>query len=352
MSSKRRFRGVQVLAMGLAIMLGITSFLGMTGCGRGDNKPTGAADDRIKIGFSFDNFVVERWQRDRDVFVSTAKELGAEVNIQNANGDVQRQIENIQYFIDKEMDVIVIVPIQADSLKDIVKKAKDKGIKVIAYDRPVMNGDVDLYITFDNELVGKYMGVAIGGKLDYGDKVMMVCGSYDDNNVHLVENGFRVQMMAAGVEIIDVAYMENWKAELVEGYLYEHMVLVSQVKGIMCGNDDLAREVIHFLSENRMAGEVYVVGQDADLGACQRIVADLQLMTVFKSVEQLAREAAECAVKLAKGEDLGCENIFFDGRYDVPYIGLTPVPVTKENMDEIIIDSGFHLREDVYIDRP
>ncbi|HHT96467.1 MAG TPA: LacI family transcriptional regulator, partial [Clostridiales bacterium] len=36
-------------------------------------------DQKIKIGLSFDSFVIERWQRDRDVFVSTAIELGADV---------------------------------------------------------------------------------------------------------------------------------------------------------------------------------------------------------------------------------------------------------------------------------
>jgi len=54
-----------------------------------------AGERPLQIGLSIDSFVIERWIRDRDVFVSTAKELGAEVNVQNANGDVNEQIEQI-----------------------------------------------------------------------------------------------------------------------------------------------------------------------------------------------------------------------------------------------------------------
>ncbi|MFQ8980277.1 MAG: hypothetical protein ACLR6I_06785 [Waltera sp.] len=57
-------------------------------CGNLDNRKTIREKprriDKIQIGMSFDSFVIERWQRDRDIFVSTAKELGAEVNVQNA----------------------------------------------------------------------------------------------------------------------------------------------------------------------------------------------------------------------------------------------------------------------------
>lgn len=110
---------------------------------------------------SFDSFVIERWQRDRDIFVSTAKELGAEVNVQNANGDLEQQKKQINYFIDKGMDVIVVICIDSKGLTEEVQRAKDAGIKIIAYDRLLQNTDIDLYISFDNERVGTMMGEAL-----------------------------------------------------------------------------------------------------------------------------------------------------------------------------------------------
>ena len=117
----------------------------------------------------------------------------------------------------------------------------------------------------------------------------------------------------------------------------------------MCGNDALAGEAIHALAERGYAGKIFVTGQDGDLEACQRLVEGTQLVTVYKPVEKLARLAAECAVKLASGEALTNTETFFDGSKNIPYIAIEPSAVTRENLDSVIIDSGFHLREEVYM---
>ena len=120
------------------------------------------------------------------------------------------------------------------------------------------------------------------------------------------------------------------------------------------GNDNVASQVVPALAEKRMAGNILVIGQDADLEACQRIVEGTQLMTVYKPVEKLAKRAAECTVQLIMDGKVTGEDVteFNDGTNFVPYVGLSPISVTKENMDETIIDSGFHLREDVYLNIP
>ena len=338
------------LYMGILII----SFL-LAGCGRKESKITveePREEDKIQIACCFDNFVVERWQRDRDVFVSTAQELGAEVNVQNGNGDAQEQIKQIEYFIDKKVDVLVVVPIDSYSLTEVIKKAKNAGIKVISYDRLALEAAPDLYISFDNEMVGKLMGTEMAKVLKKGDKIIMICGPSEDNNVSYVERGFREAISEKGIVDADMTYIDNWKADLAGQYVAEHLEEIREVQGIMCGNDDLAREVVRVLSENRLAGEICVVGQDADLEACQRIVAGTQYMTVYKPIEKLAKSAAECAVAMAKGETVVTEETLNDGTTDVPYIKLQPLAVTKGNIDATIIDSGFHLREDVYIERP
>ena len=329
----------------------------MTACQTADsNKAEGdpEKEDKIQIGMSFDSFVIERWQRDRDIFVSMAKELGAEVNVQNANGDIEEQKKQIDYFIKKEMDVIVIICIDSEGLKEHVQKAKDAGIKIIAYDRLINNADVDLYISFDNEMVGTMMAQALIGEGISGGSVLMLGGSAADNNVSLVENGFREVMKKNNVTILDSMHAEGWKAELAAAYVYDHMDIVSRADAIMCGNDDLASKVVHALSEKRMAGNILVVGQDADLEACQRIVEGTQVMTVYKPVEKLAQRAAECAVQLARGEEITGADVstIHNGSFDAPYIGLEPISVNEDNINEVIIGSGFHLKEDVYLNVP
>lgn len=310
-------------------------------------------EDTINIGMSFDSFVIERWQRDRDVFVSTAKEMGAEVNVQNANGDIEEQKKQILYLIEQDVDVIVIICIDADSLKEEVQKAKNAGIKVIAYDRIIRDADIDLYISFDNEEVGRQMGEAmVNDGLKEGDNVIIIGGSPADYNVPMVEKGFTDVMQANGISISDTIHCDGWDAELATEYIYSNPDTVAQADAIMCGNDNIASRVVSALSEQRLAGKVKVTGQDADLEACQKIVEGTQLMTVYKPVDLLAKRAAEYAISFAKGENIGETSFINDGTYDVKYVSLAPISVTKEDMEEVIIKNGFHSREDVYLNIP
>ncbi len=337
------------------VVLCVLCLLCISGCSKVDGEEETLAEEKvakIQIGMSFDSFVIERWQRDRDVFVSTAKELGAEVNVQNANGDAKEQIAQIEYFIRKKMDVIVIICIDSNELRSVVKKAKNAGINVIAYDRMINDSDVDLFISFDNEMVGTMMAKSIVEAGLEKKKVIMICGPTTDNNVFYVDTGFRNVMDKEEVEILDVINCESWKAELGGDYVYANINLIEQSDGIMCGNDSIATQVVRALAEKRLAGKVYVVGQDADLEACQRIVEGTQVMTVYKPVEKLAQTAAEYAIKLAKKEPIDGLKTMKDGDEEVPYVFLEPIAVTKDNMDEVIIDSGYHLKEDVYLNVP
>ncbi len=339
------------------ICLLLVMMLLLTSCGEGEggksvNSPQ--EEEKIQIGMSFDSFVIERWQRDRDVFVSMAKELGAEVNVQNANGDIEEQKKQIDYFIQKDMDVIVIICIDSEGLGSSVQKAKDAGIKVIAYDRLIKDADVDLYISFDNEMVGTMMAQALIDEGLAGGNVLMLGGSPQDNNVSLVEGGFKKVMEENDVTVLDSFHADGWRAELAAAYVYDHVDVVSEADAIMCGNDNLASQVVHALAEKRLAGDILVVGQDADLEACQRIVEGTQVMTVYKPVEKLAQRAAECAVMLARGEEITGDDVSImdNGSYQIPYVGLLPVSVTEKNINDVIINSGFHLKEDVYLNVP
>ncbi len=342
---------------GIFILAALLLMLSLAGCGtegEGGGKKDKEDDEKVSIGMCFDSFVIERWQRDRDVFVSTAKELGAEVNIQNANGDPKQQKEQIEYFIKSGMDVIVIICIDPDAIADTVKKAQDAGIKVIAYDRPIRGGGVDLYVSFDNEKVGEMMAQTMVKNNVKNGKVIMICGSPTDYNVPMVESGFEKIMRQNGNEIIDTFYCEGWKAEEAGSYVYRNMDKVVKADAIMCGNDDLASRVVHALAEKRLAGKILVAGQDADLEACQRIVEGTQLMTVYKPIGKLAQRAAQSAVILAKGEAVEDGNLseYDDGTGRIPYLKIDPVSVTESNINEVIIKSGFHLKEDVYLNVP
>ena len=368
---KRKFKCIScakkmtVLILVIAILLVSV----MTGCSY-NSAPKKVADKKksINIGLCFDSFVIERWLRDRDTFVTTAKELGAKVNVQNANGDVKEQISQIDYLISQNVDVIVIIAVDCEAISDAVKRAKNKGISVISYDRLIKNVDIDLYISFDNETVGRDMGKAMKHALPHGGKIFEINGSSADDNVIRVEKAFKQEISKAGIDIVYSDYCKGWSAKAAGEYVEKALEKYPDVDGLMCGNDDLASEVARVLSENRLSGKVALIGQDADLLACQRIVEGTQKMTEFKKVEELAKTAAYFAVKIAKGEkyykagdsgqkkendeknsDYIATKKIDNGKSLVPYYSLKPVMVTKNNLDSVIIDSGFHTKEEVYL---
>ncbi len=350
-SSGRMLTWQRVMTACLAI---VTCFM-ISGCG-GDVHSSAAMDpDRpIRIGVTFDSLVIERWERDRDVFVSTARELGAEVNVQNANGDVNTQRSQIEYFMEKKMQAIVIVATDCDSLSSEISKAHRAGIKVVSYDRLINNAGTDLFISFDNRRVGELMAEGIIERGEAGDKVLQIGGPLTDSNVPAVMEGFDDKLQASGMETVKTYHCDNWRPEYafdyVNAYLKENPD--DYPDAIMCGNDSIAGQAIKALSERKLAGRITVTGQDADLDACQRIVEGTQYMTVYKPVEKLAQRAAELTVRLVQtgspAEDGEETETVSDGTYDVPYVKLEPIKVTAENMDEVIIGS-FHQREEVYL---
>jgi D-xylose transport system substrate-binding protein len=306
-------------------------------------------EKKIQIGLSFDSFVIERWQRDREVFVSTAQDLGAEVNVQNANGDVEEQISQIQYFIDKKMDVIVVIAVDSEACSNVLKDAKEAGIIVVSYDRLVRNANADLYISFDNEEVGRLMAETLAKEVPEGGNIVTIFGPTTDHNVTLVEQGFQDVMEDSDLNVIYSVNAKEWLAEEAFNAVNVALDINPDIDGILCGNDGLASQAVRALSENRLAGKVVVTGQDADLVACQRIVEGTQTMTVYKPVDRLAKAAAEYAVKLAEGEDISVTATINDGSHEVPYVKLEPIAVNQDNLYEVIIEGGFQQEEEVYL---
>ena len=325
--------------------------LALCGCTPSATEPKqdGSKPKNIVIGLSMDSFVIERWQRDRDVFVAHAKELGMDVLVQDAGGVVSEQKEQIRYFIRKGVQAIVVVAVDCASLKDVITEAKAAGILVISYDRLILNAPVDLYISFDNEQVGRLMAENLVENVKPGGKIVCINGSDTDNNVSELRRGFLDVIDHSSLEIVYTAFCHNWQAQ--DAYDYVQQILDEGITfdGLMCGNDDLASMVYKALSERAMMDSIVMVGQDADLAACQRIVAGWQSMTVHKQVENLARGAAESIRTLLDGGAIDATCTMNNGYMDVPTILLEPVAVTRENMEQVIVDSGFHTRDDVYV---
>lgn len=149
---------------------------------------TPAMADTVKIGMAIDDLRLERWQKDRDIFVERAEALGAKVYVQSANGNEQTQISQVENMISRGVDVLVIIPYNGEVLSNVIAEAKRDGIKVLAYDRLINNADLDFYLSFDNEKVGEMQATAMVDAKPSGNYFLMG-GAPTDNNAKLFRQG-------------------------------------------------------------------------------------------------------------------------------------------------------------------
>jgi len=198
------------------LLTALFSVLAVSGCAKTEDAAAGSVEQEeqeVQIGLSFESFVIERWMRERDVFVSAAKELGAEVNVQNANGDVEEQISQIEYFIKKQVDVIVVVAGDCEALSDVMIKAREAGIKTVSYDRLIMNAGCDLYISFDNTEVGRLMAESMLENIPDGGDIFLIQGPLTDNNVSLIREGIDETLAGSNLNVVYEANCPGWIAE-------------------------------------------------------------------------------------------------------------------------------------------
>ncbi|MCQ2610264.1 MAG: substrate-binding domain-containing protein [Treponema sp.] len=326
-----------------------------SGCSR-KNGNFGSSDSGEKsqqklIGLSIDTLAIERWRRDCDVFLNTVKGMGYDVIVQNAKNSVDEQRRQIEYLVNKNVGAIVILPKNSDAFEEQVKLCHSKNIPVISYDRLIRNCDVDLYLTIDSQKVGERMARGLLKNNSYGTWYC-IYGPEEDFNMAMIHEGLTKTLSQTQVRIGYVAHVEGWNYDLAYNEMNGILNSGKLPNAVVCGNDALANSVIQALEEHNLKQKVFVAGQDADILNCQHIVNGKQTLTVYKPITELAKLAGVCAVELAGGKKVteipSVSSIINNGYMDVPAVMLDPVTVTKNNIDDVIIKSGFHTYEEVY----
>jgi len=315
---------------------------------------------QLTIGFSIATatFIIERWNKDLKVFTGAAKELGADVIVQLSAGGVREQISQINYMINQNIDILVVIAHDTELIAGVIKQIRDAGIPVIAYDRLIQGVPLDAYASFDSREVGRQFARALLDAVPRG-RYLAVNGSIHDVNSFDISKGFHEILdpviQSGSVRLVQEIWLEEWSSDEALEKIGKIFGETTDFDAIACANDAMAGAAIQLLSERRLAGKIAVVGQDADLSACQRIVEGTQLMTVYKPIGKIGVRAAELAVALgrkARGEE-GVEipppDVMLDNNSGtlIPSYLEKSKAIYKNNIDEVIRD-GFHSQDDVF----
>ncbi len=350
------------------LLLGCVILSGVSGCG--PRKSSGSSEAAgPMIGFLMETYDLDRWKRDETIFSAKVAAMGGTVVKAVADGDQDRQNKQADGFLTEGVKALVAVPKNLNTAARLVQSAKEKNVPVLSYDRLILNADVDLYVTFDNEKVGYLQAKGVLEKVPEGNFILLG-GAASDNNAKLLREGqlraIKEHEAATGrkVTILADPFLDDWDREearrRVSNMLTKFKAEGKKVDAIIASNDATAGGVVAALQAENLAGLVAVSGQDAELQACQRVVEGTQTLTIYKPVKLLAEVSAEAAVRLARGEkaeaiiaSMGRPVQYLDNGFKkVPSIFLEPVFVTKDNMASTVIKDGWQAKEKVYANVP
>lgn len=282
-------------------------------------------------------------QHDRPGFVAEMKKLCAacEVLYQNADGDASRQQQQFNSVISQGAKAIVLDPVDSTAAASLVKAAQAKGIKVIAYDRPIPSAKADYYVSFNNEGIGKAIADSLVAHLkaqgvspnDVG--LLQINGSPTDAAAGLIKKGIHSSLDNSGYKILAEYDTPDWVPAKAQQWASGQVSRFGKkIIGVVAANDGTGGGAIAAFKAAGANPLPPVTGNDATIAALQLIIAGDQYNTISKPSEIVAAAAAQLAVKLLAGETPKAEMML----YDTPSQLFTPAVVTAANLKAEIID--------------
>jgi D-xylose transport system substrate-binding protein len=343
-------------------MLSLVAVLGagalVAGCGSGNDNGSSSSSaggtPAKKIALLLPEHTTARYEtQDRPNFENKVKQLCPDCTIlyENANQDASQQQSQADSVLAQGIDAMVLDPVDAESASTIVAKAKAQNVPVISYDRLVSNADLDAYISFDNVRVGKLQATALSSKLKQDGKasgpIVMINGAPTDNNAHLFKQGATSVFSKGGVKVAKSYDTPDWSAAEAQTEMQQAITALGNngFAGVYAANDDTGGAAIAAMKSAGINPATRpTTGQDAELAGIQRILVGTQYMTVYKAVKPEAQDAAEMAVALAEGKPLPANLInqhTDNGKKSVPSTILTPVAVTKANIESTVVKDHY-----------
>jgi D-xylose transport system substrate-binding protein len=333
---------------GLAAIAVVVVGLVAAGCGSSSSSGGGA-----KIALLLPENKTARYEtQDKPLFEKQIKADCPKCSViySNANQDPAKQQSQAEAALTQGAKVLVLDAVDAASADVIVKRANQQKVPVLAYDRLIPNANIDAYVSFDNERVGKLQATALTQRLKSSTAaptITMINGAPTDNNAALFKKGALSVFNTSGVKIGKQFDTPDWSPDKAQTEMQQAITALGNngFQGVYAANDGTAGGAIAAMTSAGIAPVTRpTTGQDAELAAVQRILAGQQYMTVYKAVKLEAPAAATIAVALSKGQKPptppinGTTN---NGQKNVPSTILTPVAVTKTNINGTIVKDSF-----------
>ncbi|MEV5612598.1 substrate-binding domain-containing protein [Streptomyces sp. NPDC052225] len=359
MNTRMRRAAVAFCATGMAVSLAACGSAKESKGDDGDKASSAKKGDAITVGLLLPENQTARYEKfDKPIIekqISTLTNGKGKVEYLNAKQDATVQSQQIDTMITKKVDVLILDAVDYKAVAGGVKKAKDAGIPVVAYDR-LAEGPIAAYTSFDNEEVGKTQGEALlkamGDKATKSSKIVMMNGAITDPNAAFFKKG-ALSVLKDKVTIAKSYDTKEWKPENANANMEGAISSIgkNKIAGVYSANDGMAGGIITALKSAGLSKLPPVTGQDAELAGVQRIVTGDQYMSVFKSYPQEAETVAKMAVSIAKDGKL--DSSLATGTVDsgtekkIPSVIVPVVSLTQDNIKDTVVKEGYYSLDEI-----
>jgi putative multiple sugar transport system substrate-binding protein len=345
----------------IATLVGAALAVSLSACGS-----AAGSDGKGTIGVAMPTKSSERWIADGNNIKKQLEKAGYHVDLQYAEDDIPTQVSQVENMVTKGEKMLVIAAIDGKALGDVLSTAKDSKIPVISYDRLIRDSDaVDYYATFDNEQVGELQaqslvdGLKAGGSGPYD--VELFAGSPDDNNATFFWNGAMKVLqpmidsgdlkIVSGQTKFEQAAILRWDPATAQKRMEDILTksyTQATVDGVLSPYDGLSLGIIAALKANGYGGGgkklPVVTVQEAEVQSVKSILAGEQYSTIFKDTRELAKVTVDMVKAIAAGKkpEVNDTTSYDNGVKVVPSYLLDPVPVTKDNVQSALVDTGYY----------
>lgn len=364
------------------LLIVIAMLLGLAACQPSGTTPTPAATEEVSppeegstltVGIVLPTKDEPRWIQDETRFKEALTAAGYDVEILFSQGDSAKEKENVESLITKGIQVLIICPHDGTAAAAAASAARAAGVKVISYDRLILNTDaVDYYVTFDSLAVGAAQAQYLVDKATgTGNPLYLYAGAASDNNAFLFFQGawqvlqpkiadgtFVIKNSSEAVALQGSAELTrdeqakiigqittNWDFNTAKNLAESNLTAATDAdKGnvfILAPNDGTARAIADAFGADSAVTSYIVTGQDAEKASVQYIIDGKQSMTVLKDVRTLVADAISAAVAYLGGQTPPQTNTYNNGTIDVPAKPSVVISVDKDNVKAAVIDSGY-----------
>lgn len=298
-----------------------------------------------QVAFLLSTLQEERYQKDVKYFEGRAHELGLTTVTLAADNDNAKQIAQVEDVLTQGAKVLVIQPTDSQAASSYVRLAHEHDAKVIAYDRAIVSGDLDYYVSHDSYKVGVLQAQAAIAATHGKGKYVILAGQSGHSVATEITRGYEDTLapyVARGdIEIVTKQNHSAWSSEQALKTVEDTLTRTGgHVDAILANNSGMARGAVQAVSAAGLQG-VFIAGADADAANVNYVCQGKQSIEVLKDIQPLAKTAAEVAKQLLDGTRPAAGATIALGGKPVPIAAVRVEVVTADNVKPLLVDSGF-----------